>query len=700
MSRVGNCFGVFMAVVVIGLAWRMPPGRTDPAPAGKPPADRAAAAAANPAPEKARDHPGSRAGQLRAALARPVDLDKGIEAKTPLREALDALGKQYQLPILVDTAAFQTDLQVQEVESQPVQLPPMTGVTLGTVLQKLAAQVQGGYLLRPDHVEITTRGRLLDEVWGNVQAQDDDNGRPRPLLQLVQAAFDKRPLEDALKELSAATGTSVLVDLRRAGERAKAPVTAALSNVPLDTAVRLLANQAGLHAVLLDDVLFVTTDGHARRVQSEREKPPGEALTSGLAVARQLGQAVNLDLEDVPLNKALQELARETDTQVVLDPKVGREGQLPVTLRLKEVSLETAVRLVCQLADLKPVVVGNVVFVTNEATAVKLQTDLMRPLVPTVVGGLNGLTGGAGGAGLGMLGGGGGLAGIAGGGALGFAGGSAAVAYPKTVGGRTPLPGADGPAKPRPGKPASRPDQLPKPGAKGQDRAGRLPGLLARVVDLPNGFDAAPLKEALEFLKAKHGLMTLMDTEAFKRDLMVQEVENQPVRLPRLAGVRLATVLDKLLAQVQGGYLVRPDHLEVTTRQRVRAEVWGPGQPPEEDSGRQRPQMQLVQAEFDQRPLEEALQEVAETTGVSVVLDRARVGDLARAPVTASFTNVPLDTAIRLLTDQAGLQSVLLDDVFAVTTEANARALQAEQDKADQKGLAKPEGGPPAAGGM
>src|SRR5262249_41629538 len=172
----------------------------------------------------------------------------------------------------------------------------------------------------------------------------------------------------------------------------------------------------------------------------------------------------------------------------------------------------------------------------------------------------------------------------------------------------------------------------------------------------------------------------------------IADVEAQPVRLPPLVGVRLGTVLDKLAASVQGTYLVRDDHIEMTTQARFRATVWGLV---EEGSIASRVRLPVVQAGIYQRPLDAALAELAEATGYSVVVDGRRCGDRARAAVTASLTNVPLDTAVQLLADQVGLEATVLDNVFYITTPANARNVRMEHRQVNLNGLEP--GTPPSA---
>jgi hypothetical protein len=57
------------------------------------------------------------------------------------------------------------------------------------------------------------------------------------------------------------------------GEKGKTAVTARLINVPLDRAVRLLADMADLKAVLLGNVLYVTSKENAAQWEKEAAKP-------------------------------------------------------------------------------------------------------------------------------------------------------------------------------------------------------------------------------------------------------------------------------------------------------------------------------------------------------------------------------------------------------------------------------------------
>ena len=61
------------------------------------------------------------------------------------------------------------------------------------------------------------------------------------------------------------------MDVRQA-DKAKAAVSAALKNVPVDTAVRVLADMAELKPVRMGNLLYVTSRDNAKRLEEEEAK--------------------------------------------------------------------------------------------------------------------------------------------------------------------------------------------------------------------------------------------------------------------------------------------------------------------------------------------------------------------------------------------------------------------------------------------
>jgi hypothetical protein len=210
---------------------------------------------------------------VRKQLNAPVKFQGLDDPKTTLVEALGALSKLYFDGAEVfdlNEKAFVAD-KVKDVLkadiANPNPVPPMNA-PLGTVLAKILARVpskSGAMLMiRPKGIlEITTQKAVKAEL-----------GIPehRPLLPLVYEDFEDRPLAAALRTLAASSGYSVVLDRTVAGEKA-GKVTAGLHNVPVDTAVKVLAEMADLGSVRLDSVFFVTTREKAARMQAEQAPP-------------------------------------------------------------------------------------------------------------------------------------------------------------------------------------------------------------------------------------------------------------------------------------------------------------------------------------------------------------------------------------------------------------------------------------------
>jgi secretin/TonB-like protein len=132
-----------------------------------------------------------------------------------------------------------------------------------------------------------------------------------------------------------------------------------LKDVTLRVALRRLLDPYGLsYAVVGDTVVVSTEDG---------------------AGARQLRQRVTVDFDKVELSETLRRLARDTGAQLVQDPRAEKEGAMKVSLRVEDVPLETAVRLLAEMANLKPVRVGNVLFVTSKAVALEMRQEAPSP---------------------------------------------------------------------------------------------------------------------------------------------------------------------------------------------------------------------------------------------------------------------------------------------------------------------------------
>ncbi len=220
---------------------------------------------------------------------------------------------------------------------------------------------------------------------------------------------------------------------------------------------------------------------------------------------------------------------------------------------------------------------------------------------------------------------------------------------------------------------------------------------LTSTVTIEKPLDNVPLRDVIEFLSDKYELTFIVNTQAFNDHYGVVNVEDTLVRLPRMPGVMLQTVLRHLLDQLKGVALVRSHHIEVVTKEQAINEAYGrpAGRLMAILSESERLGQPLVNVVCEQRSLEEVLADIARQSGRNVILD-PRVTGREKLAVTASLLNTPTDTAVRVLAELGNLKSVQLDNVFLVTTREIAAELQQEERaRAEAKAREDARPGPP-----
>lgn len=96
--------------------------------------------------------------RFRQQLDEPITLAAGIKAGTSLSVALDLLRDESDVQFVLDTTSFER-AGVTDIEKRPIRLEPRTKVPLRGVLDDLAQQVGGRYVLRDRLVLLLPRDR-------------------------------------------------------------------------------------------------------------------------------------------------------------------------------------------------------------------------------------------------------------------------------------------------------------------------------------------------------------------------------------------------------------------------------------------------------------------------------------------------------------------------------------------------------------
>jgi hypothetical protein len=154
------------------------------------------------------------------------------------------------------------------------------------------------------------------------------------------------------------------------------------------------------HAAFAREVSDVAVDDHFVQLPPLRDVPLGMILDQLLAQMNPPGvylvregsiivttparfanadhrllSPVNVLLDRVPFDVAMQELAARSGVNILIDLRAGDKAKTPVSATLQRVPLETAVRLLANMADLRAVAVDNTLYVTMRANAQTFNAD-------------------------------------------------------------------------------------------------------------------------------------------------------------------------------------------------------------------------------------------------------------------------------------------------------------------------------------
>ena len=190
----------------------------------------------------------------------------------------------------------------------------------------------------------------------------------------------------------------------------------------------------------------------------------------------------------------------------------------------------------------------------------------------------------------------------------------------------------------------------------------------------------ARVQDLIDVLSQKHGVSVVVKAEDFKQ-AGTEEIFEKVVRFPAAKGLVLRSVMNTVLAQVNGTFLVRKDHVEFLPIP-LAARVTGSKV---DDDGMSRLTQPLVSVIVKEKPLNEVAADIAEEFDLNVVVS-PQAGDARMGFVSLRLLNVPADKALDTLATAADLRVVRKGNVFFVTSRDHANELFGEKlDKERQK---------------
>ena len=225
----------------------------------------------------------SREAELHNLLSRTIDYSGLDDPKATLIDELDRLSRVYRVTFEVNSEAFKMEKLKYDGTTGPVEnypicservLPPMkTSLqkVLTKILERVPAPSGAMFLLRKEVIEITTERAFRAEMGLPAQKCPEPGQPVERLLPLVSDDVRKTPLASVLGDFAADTSFSIVIDAR-VKEKAGVKVSARLANVPLDIALRVLADMAGLSVVRMGNVFYITSPENAVKLQPAKKK--------------------------------------------------------------------------------------------------------------------------------------------------------------------------------------------------------------------------------------------------------------------------------------------------------------------------------------------------------------------------------------------------------------------------------------------
>jgi hypothetical protein len=171
---------------------------------------------------------------------------------------------------------------------------------------------------------------------------------------------------EALAHLRERTGVHFVLDpaalrVLNAPEGNRPPIVFKVTGVPLRVALSDVLTQHYLGYAVVGETVLITTDREAGNLR--------------------LRHLVQIDVKNVPLKTILHQLGADTGVNVVIDPRMRstKVESEPITLRVQEVALHNAVRLLAEFANLRSVQVGDVLVITSPEFAARMLQDNSSP---------------------------------------------------------------------------------------------------------------------------------------------------------------------------------------------------------------------------------------------------------------------------------------------------------------------------------
>jgi hypothetical protein len=94
---------------------------------------------------------------------------------------------------------------------------------------------------------------------------------------------------------------------------------------------------------------------------------------------------VHLDVDDQPFLEVMREIRERVGVNILIDRRVGEAGRRRVSADLRNVPLDTAIALLCDSVECRPIAVNNVIYVTPRTNAAAWESWIRQDILTRAV---------------------------------------------------------------------------------------------------------------------------------------------------------------------------------------------------------------------------------------------------------------------------------------------------------------------------
>lgn len=183
-----------------------------------------------------------------AKLRQPLKLNQELDGMQ-LKDLIAFVEKDHKLKFIVDENAFKSAGEASILDKKLTIKQSVGGLRVGKALSIMLSSIAAAYIVHKDHI-------------GIVPVPE------RESVVRVTGVYKERPLNEVLAEIADDCDVTILV-APQSGDARMTFINSRLLNVPLESAIELLAVQADLRVVKRKGAYLVTGKDHANEMNEE-----------------------------------------------------------------------------------------------------------------------------------------------------------------------------------------------------------------------------------------------------------------------------------------------------------------------------------------------------------------------------------------------------------------------------------------------